>query len=69
VPAQGPQLFEYYGMWHHTLAQMSDMGFTVNTLIAMTEQELDEVIQTMVENFHIQLVLGERYGLKGSNSG
>jgi hypothetical protein len=30
----------------------------------MTEQELDEVIQSMVENFHIELLLGERYGLK-----
>ncbi len=48
---------------------MRDMVFTVNTLIAMTEQELDEVIQTMVENFHIELLLGQRYGLKGSNSG
>jgi hypothetical protein len=46
-------------MWHHTLAQMRDMVFTVNTLIAMTEQELDEVIQTMVENFHIELLLGQ----------
>jgi hypothetical protein len=32
----------------------------------MTEQELDDVIQTMVENFHIELLFGERYGLKAA---
>jgi hypothetical protein len=60
------ELFENYGVRHHTLAKMSDMGFTVNTLIRMTEQELDEVIQTMVENFHIELLFGERYGVKAA---
>jgi hypothetical protein len=40
------------------------MGFTVNTLVQMTELELDEVIQIMLEDFHIGLLLGERYGLK-----
>jgi hypothetical protein len=43
---------------------MSDMGFTVNTLVRMTEPELDEVIQIMLEDFHMGLLLGERYGLK-----
>jgi hypothetical protein len=60
------ELFENYGVRHHTLAKMSDLGFTVNTLIRMTEQELDEVIQTMVENFHIELLFGERYGVKAA---
>jgi hypothetical protein len=40
------------------------MGFTVNTLVQMTEPELDEVIQIMLEDFHIGLLLGERYGFK-----
>ncbi|CAM6044037.1 unnamed protein product [Sphagnum compactum] len=59
-------LFDNYGVRHQTLAKISDMGFTVNTLIRMTEQELDDVIQTMVENFHIELLFGERYGLKAA---
>jgi len=58
------ELFENYGVRQHTIAKMSDIAFTVNTLVFMTEQELDEVIQSMVENFHIELLLGERYGLK-----
>jgi len=59
-------LFDNYGVRHQTLAKINDMGFTVNTLIRMTEQELDDVIQTMVENFHIELLFGERYGLKAA---
>ncbi len=57
-------LFENYGVQQRTIAKMSDMAFTVNILVFMTEQELDEVIQSRVENFHIELLLGERYGLK-----
>ncbi len=59
------ELYENYGVRQHTIAKMSDMALiTVNTLVFMTEQKLDEVIQSMVENFHIELLLGERYGLK-----
>ncbi|CAM6019410.1 unnamed protein product [Sphagnum balticum] len=58
------QLFEKFGVRRHTIAKMSDMAFTVNTLVRMTEPELDEVIQIMLEDFLMGLLLGERYGLK-----
>jgi hypothetical protein len=58
------EMFEKFGVRRHTIAKMSDMEFTVNTLVRMTEPELDEVIQIMLEDFHMGLLLGERYGLK-----
>jgi len=56
--------FEKFGVRCHTIAKMSDMGCTVNTLVRMTKPELDEVIQIMLEDFHMGLLLGERYGLR-----
>jgi hypothetical protein len=53
-------------MQHNTLAQMSDMGFTVNTLIAMTEQELDEVIQTWLKIFILSFYWESDMGLKAA---
>lgn len=59
------ELFEKFGVRapHHRQDEWY-MGFTVNTLVQMTEPELDEVIQIMLEDFHIGLLLGERYGFK-----
>jgi hypothetical protein len=58
------EMFEKFGVRRHTIAKMSDMAFTVNTLVRMTEPELDEVIQIMLEEFHMGLLLGERDGLQ-----
>lgn len=59
-------LFKNYGVRLQTIARMCDMGFTVNTLLRMTEQELDDVIATMVENYQVELLFGERYGIKSA---
>jgi hypothetical protein len=58
--------FKNYGVRLQTIARMCDMGFTVNTLIRMTEQELDDVIATMVDNYHVELLFGEKYGIKSA---
>lgn len=42
------------------------MGFTVSTLVNMTEAELDDVIQTISDILQMELLVGERYGIKSA---
>ncbi|KAH9329062.1 hypothetical protein KI387_001170 [Taxus chinensis] len=60
------ELFRNYGVRYITLTKMVDMGFTVNTLVNMTEQELDDVVRTLVEIYRIDLLVGEKYGIKSA---
>ncbi|BBM97078.1 hypothetical protein Mp_1g02860 [Marchantia polymorpha subsp. ruderalis] len=59
-------LFHGYGVRIATLAKMTEMGFTVSTLVNMTEAELDDVIQTISDILQMELLVGERYGIKSA---
>lgn len=59
-------LFQGYGVRIATLARMTEMGFTVSTLVNMTEAELDDVIQTISDILQMELLVGERYGIKSA---
>ncbi|KAL3684809.1 hypothetical protein R1sor_002831 [Riccia sorocarpa] len=59
-------LFQGYGVRIATLAKMTEMGFTVSTLVNMTEAELDDVIQTISDILQVELLVGERYGIKSA---
>ncbi|CAM6082502.1 unnamed protein product [Calypogeia fissa] len=59
-------LFQGYGVRMATLAKMTEMGFTVSTLVNMTEAELDDIIQTISDILQMELLVGERYGIKSA---
>nr|QVX19924.1 LEAFY 3 [Equisetum giganteum] len=42
------------------------MGFTVSTLVNMTELEIDDLVQALLDGFHPDLLVGEKYGLKSA---
>nr|BAB93543.1 LFY homolog [Angiopteris lygodiifolia] len=60
------ELFKDYGVRYSTLAKMSEMGFTVNTLVNMTEQELEDLVMVILESCQVQLLVGEKYGIKSA---
>ena len=57
-------LFKEYRVRYVTLAKMAEMGFTANTLVNMTEEEIEDLMKTLVELYHMDLLIGERYGIK-----
>ena len=57
-------LFKEYGVRYVTLAKMVEMGFTANALVNMTEEEIEDLMKTFVELYHMDLLIGERYGIK-----
>nr|AHJ90705.1 CsLFY [Coleochaete scutata] len=59
-------LFHNYGLRPDTLAVMNQMGFTVSTLCNMTEQEIDIMVKMMVENLNMDLLQGEKFGIKAA---
>ena len=59
-------LFKDYGVRTSTIVKFLEMGFTVNTLVNMTEPEIDDVIATMMEGYQMELLVGEKYGLKSA---
>ncbi|CAM6128078.1 unnamed protein product [Calypogeia fissa] len=59
-------LFQGYGVRMATLAKMTEMGFTVSSLVNMTEAELDDIIQTISDILQMELLVGERYGIKSA---
>nr|ABK27032.1 unknown [Picea sitchensis]ACN40517.1 unknown [Picea sitchensis] len=59
-------LFREYGVRYSTLAKMTEMGFTANTLVNMTEEEIEDLMKTLVEIYHMDLLIGERYGIKSA---
>lgn len=59
-------LFKDYGVRSTTIIKVMEMGFTVSTLVNMMEQEIDDVIKTMMEGYQMELLVGEKYGLKSA---
>jgi len=59
-------LFKEYGVRYVTLAKMTEIGFTANTLVYMTEEEIEELMKALVELYHMDLLIGERYGIKSA---
>nr|AIG12614.1 LEAFY protein [Ephedra equisetina] len=60
------ELFKNYGVRYITVTKLVEMGFTANTLVNLTEDEVDDVIRTMVEIYRLELLVGERYGIKSA---
>nr|BAB88867.1 LFY homolog [Angiopteris lygodiifolia] len=60
------ELFKDYGVRLTTIAKVMELGFTVSTLVNMTEQEIDDVIKTMLEGYPVELLMGEKYGFKSA---
>nr|AHJ90704.1 LFY [Nothoceros aenigmaticus] len=60
------ELFRDYGVRPSTLETVAQMGFTVGTMINMTDDELDSLIKTMIENYRVDLLVGEKFGIKSA---
>ncbi|KAF9619759.1 hypothetical protein IFM89_009101 [Coptis chinensis] len=59
------ELFQGYRVQYSTVAKIAELGFTVNTLVGMTDGEIDEMLVTNLSQiFHWDLPVGERYGIK-----
>jgi hypothetical protein len=48
------ELFKDYGLRPATIALISKMGFTVSTLIHMKDDEVDFVIKSIMEDYHLE---------------
>nr|AAT75301.1 leafy-like protein [Ginkgo biloba] len=59
-------LFREYGVRYSTMAKMNEMGFTANTLVNMTEEEIEDLMKALVEIYRMDLLIGERYGIKSA---
>ncbi|XP_042483259.1 floricaula/leafy homolog [Macadamia integrifolia] len=59
-------LFQAYGVRYYTAAKIAELGFTVNTLVDMKEEELDEMMSSLSQIFRWDLLVGERYGIKAA---
>lgn len=60
------ELFQAYGIRYHTAAKIAELGFTVNTLLDMKDEELDEMMNSLGHLFRWELLVGERYGIKAA---
>lgn len=60
------ELFQAYGIRYYTAAKIAELGFTVNTLVDMRDEELDEMMNSLSQIFRWDLLVGERYGIKAS---
>lgn len=60
------ELFQAYGVRYYTAAKIGEMGFTVNTLLDMKEDELDDMMNSLSQIFRWELLVGERYGIKAA---
>ncbi|XP_058102885.1 protein UNIFOLIATA isoform X1 [Magnolia sinica] len=58
--------FQAYGVRYYTVAKMAEMGFTVSTLLDMTDEEIDEMMASLSHIFRWDLLVGERYGIKAA---
>nr|AJE24554.1 LEAFY/LORICAULA-like protein [Camellia sinensis] len=59
-------LFQAYGIRYYTAAKIAELGFTVNTLMDMKEEELDDMMNSLSQIFRWDLLVGERYGIKAA---
>lgn len=55
------ELFQAYGIRYFTTAKIAELGFTVNTLIDMKDEELDDMMNSLSQIFSWELLVGERY--------
>nr|ABC25202.2 LEAFY-like protein [Dimocarpus longan]ABP02007.1 LEAFY-like protein [Dimocarpus longan] len=60
------ELFQAYGIRYYTAAKIAELGFTVNTLLDMKDEELDEMMNSLSQIFRWELLVGERYGIKAA---
>ncbi|KDP22528.1 hypothetical protein JCGZ_26359 [Jatropha curcas] len=60
------ELFQAYGIRYYTAAKIAELGFTVNTLLNMKDEELDEMMNSLCQIFRWDLLVGERYGIKAA---
>lgn len=59
-------LFQAYGVRYYTAAKIAELGFTVNTLLVMKDDELDDMMNSLSHIFRWELLVGERYGIKAA---
>ncbi|CAH9106833.1 unnamed protein product [Cuscuta europaea] len=59
-------LFQAYGIRYYTAAKIAELGFTVNTLLDMKEDEIDDMMTSLSHIFRWDLLVGERYGIKSA---
>ncbi|XP_019231654.1 PREDICTED: floricaula/leafy homolog 2 [Nicotiana attenuata] len=60
------ELFQAYGIRYYTAAKIAELGFTVNTLLDMKDEELDDMMNSLSQIFRWELLVGERYGIKAA---
>ncbi|XP_075512615.1 floricaula protein-like isoform X1 [Primulina tabacum] len=60
------EMFQAYGIRYYTAAKIADLGFTVNTLLDMRDEELEEMMNSLCQIFRWDLLVGERYGIKAA---
>nr|AAT57872.1 leafy/floricaula-like protein [Hevea brasiliensis]AAT57873.1 leafy/floricaula-like protein [Hevea brasiliensis] len=60
------ELFQAYGIRYYTAAKIAELGFTVNTLVDMKDEELDEMMNSLSQILRWDLLVGERYGIKAA---
>ncbi|KAJ4728897.1 LEAFY-like protein [Melia azedarach] len=60
------ELFQDYGIRYYTASRIAELGFTVNTLLDMRDEELDEMINSLGQVFRWELLVGERFGIKAA---
>nr|ABA43520.1 FLORICAULA/LEAFY-like protein 1 isoform b [Buddleja davidii] len=60
------EMFQAYGIRYFTAAKIAELGFTVNTLLDMRDEELDEMMNSLCQIFRWDLLVGERYGIKAA---
>ncbi|KAG6388427.1 hypothetical protein SASPL_149853 [Salvia splendens] len=60
------ELFQAYGIRYFTAAKIAELGFTVNTLVDMRDEELDEMMNSLCQIFRWDLLVGERYGIRAA---
>ncbi|XP_062030154.1 floricaula/leafy homolog [Rosa rugosa] len=59
-------MFRAYGVRYYTAARIADLGFTVSTLLDMKDEELDDMMNSVSQFFRVELLVGERYGIKAA---
>lgn len=59
-------LFQAYGIRYYTAAKIAELGFTMNTLLHMKDEELDDMMNSLSQIFRWDLLVGERYGIKAA---
>ncbi|MCL7032581.1 hypothetical protein MKW94_002802 [Papaver nudicaule] len=58
--------FQAYGIRYYTVAKISELGFTVNTLVEMRDEDLDVMMNNVSQMYRYELLVGERYGIKAA---